>query len=221
MSNGSQRAWIDRHWRSLLFGVIGLLLGGVVGWWAGSATACQSCQANTAGIEALGTWVGGLGTVAAVGFAVVAFRSEEQSRRDLERRLLSTRREQDEQDLAEAQQITISFSVGSTFGNGDATELRAQVRNGTSSTEMYKLSGAHSEYGTIGYRHVLKAGDTYTQNYLFGHMNAARPASVPVPVGPAKQQWLHDHLDNIDITFELRDKRWRRRGDQLVEEITD
>ncbi|WP_156367975.1 hypothetical protein [Aeromicrobium sp. Leaf291] len=156
-----------------------------------------------------------------MGFAVIAFRSEEQSRRDLERRLLSTRREQDKQDLAEAEQVTISFSVGSTFGSGEASGLRVSVRNGTSSTDVFKLSGSHDDFGTIGYKHALTPGDTYTQNFLFGHMNAARPDTVPVPVGPARQEWLDDHLDKIEITFELRDKRWLRRGGRPAEEVTN
>ena len=137
VSNGRGRAWIDHHWRSLLVGVAGVLLGGSVGWWAGSATACVRCQANAAGIEALGTWVGGLGTVAAVGFAVIAFRSEEQSRRDLERKLLTTRQEQAEHDHREAEQVSISFAVGSSAGDR-ATELRAQVTNHTSTTDIYQ-----------------------------------------------------------------------------------
>jgi hypothetical protein len=165
---GKTRAWIDNHWRSVLFGVTGFLVGGVTGWWAGSATACVNCQANTAGIEALGTWVGGLGTVAAVAFAVIAFRSEEQSRRDMERQLLTNRREQDEHDRKEAQDVTISFTTGATIGGDRATELRVTVRNGTSTSDVYRLSGNHDDFGTIGFKHTLKPGETHLQRYLFG-----------------------------------------------------
>ena len=219
MSAGRGRAWIDHHWRSLLFGVAGVLLGGVVGWWAGSATACVHCEANAAGIEALGTWVGGVGTVAAVGFAVIAFRSEEQSRRDLERQLLTTRREQLEHDRKEAEQVTISFMVGSTVAGDQATELRAQVTNGTSTSEVYKLSGEHDDFETIGFEHTLGPGKTYTQSYMFGHMNARRPTPVKLPPNDDRPEWLNQHKNKIQIRFELRDREWTRRGDSPITEV--
>lgn len=219
VNNMSGRTWVDQHWRSLLSGAIGILLGGIVGWWAGSASACERCQANTAGIEALGTWVGGIGTVAAVGFAVVAFRSEENSRRDLERRLLMTRREQDEHDRLEAEKITIRFSVRSYLAGDLATALLAQIHNGTSTTDVFKLSGKHEDFGTIGFTHKLEAGQSYDQNFLFGHMNGARPDPLQLPSKDLMAAWIQDQVQKIEISFELGGKRWSRVGGNPVEEL--
>lgn len=156
------RAWIDQHWRSVAFGVAGVLIGGVAGWWAGSATACASegCEANAAAIKALGTWVGGLGTVAAVAFAVVAFRSEEASRREMELRLHSTEEENEKRARNEASQVRVHILIGSTDGTG-ITEVRVRVSNGTNTTTAYKVEGKHQEFGRLAMVHRIDAGKSH------------------------------------------------------------
>jgi hypothetical protein len=91
-----QRAldWIGRFAGHTVGALLGLAAGLSIGWLFGSLTACSGtgCKANAAAIEAAGTWVGGLGTIAAVFFATNQFRAEqrhrvqEQMRRDAETR---------------------------------------------------------------------------------------------------------------------------------------
>lgn len=56
--------------------IIGVLVGGVLGWLTGSWTSCASssaCELRVNSVEALGTWVGGLGTVGALLYAAREF----------------------------------------------------------------------------------------------------------------------------------------------------
>src|SRR4051812_5248420 len=85
--------------------VAGLLLGGAVGWWAGSWTACSAggCKIRVDSIEAAGTWVGGLATAAGLVFTASELRQN---------RLASTaRRELERRDLRiQARQVTVQAS---------------------------------------------------------------------------------------------------------------
>ncbi|MBB1513781.1 hypothetical protein H5399_14400 [Tessaracoccus sp. MC1627] len=74
--------WLDAANASFAIG--GFAAGGALGWWAGSFATCAAaavqCQASVDAIAAVGTWVGGLGTVGAVIYAAATLRRDEQLR---------------------------------------------------------------------------------------------------------------------------------------------
>lgn len=159
--------WLDAHWRSAFLVFVGVVVGAAVGWWLGSWTSCgNACEPRVSAIEAVGTWVGGLGTVGAVGFAVIAFRAEERERRaaevqrrDDERiererleesaRLERVRLEQEEaaafkRDEKMAALVTIECKWGSTT---DTTSMRF---DSSSSTALVRVPPTTLMRCTIG-----------------------------------------------------------------------
>lgn len=68
----------------LLGPLIGVVAGFVIGWGVGSWTACApgpGCEVRVNAIGALGTWVGGLGTVGALIYGVRTFRDDAAERK--------------------------------------------------------------------------------------------------------------------------------------------
>lgn len=103
----------------------GLAVGGTVGWWIGSLAACVDagvqCSVSVDAVAALGTWVGGLGTVAAVMFAAASFRRERQMERD-EREEASLRA------TDHAQRVSVSVSV-TDYDEVEIRQIAAVVQN--------------------------------------------------------------------------------------------
>jgi hypothetical protein len=202
----------------LFLAVGGLLVGVAIGWWAGSFTACSrstnGCETRVASIEALGTWVGGLGTVAAVMFAAVTFRNEERSRREAERRSRMTQLERERLDQDEAEQVSIRCQIGS-FTAERVTEVRVHVHNGTNSTPLYKLRGRLERFGNLNTKHELEAGKTATKSFPMGYMGTTLPA-VPVPLDE-RDEWLADLTSKVVIVFEMNGEKWMRTGNGPIE----
>jgi hypothetical protein len=212
--------------------LLGLAAGLSIGWLAGSFTACAEtkCEANTAAIEAAGTWVGGLGTIAAVLFAVNQFRAEqrhrveERMRREVEERQAeqaAAAADQAEEDRvrAEADMVVIRARIRTTTGD-DVTGIGVLVENQATRTSIYKLKGTVLGYGPIAEaREVLPGHSSDSTDY-----GRAGSSTEKLPVRltdeAARRAFIQSLTAVVSITFEMNDRRWRRVGNDPVELLT-
>lgn len=232
-------SWLDTHWKTLAAAFFGLTVGAALGWWLGSWTSCgDSCEPSVATIEAIGTWVGGLGTVGAVGFAVLAFRTEQRERRAAEQkrreeehaerekaaetlRLQTARSEQERagilaRDTTAAALVTIECRYGSHDGH-HFTSIQFIKFNGVSESPAYNVDAIHDRFGPLGSRtHTLAAGEKETFT-VPGQLLTATPIEVPNDF----TAWQLEQANQVTLTFTLRGRRWQRRGSGLVEYVKD
>jgi hypothetical protein len=92
----------------------------IVGVWLGGFMACagERCQFRADVFEGTGTWVGGIGTITALGFAFLVFRTEDRARRDelalsrldAEKARDASRREEEERQRAMAAAVGLVAS---------------------------------------------------------------------------------------------------------------
>lgn len=232
-------SWLDAHWRSAFALFVGLIVGAAVGWWLGSWTSCGSaCEPQVSAIEAVGTWVGGLGTVGAVGFAVIAFRAEERERRAAEvqrrkderkerdqveesARIERLRREQEQvAEFARDEKAAALVTIESNWGSHDGhhfSEIRFIKFNGVSESPAYNVDAVHDRFGPLGSRtHTLEAGKAETAA-LRGRPLTTNPIAVPAD----KAAWQRAEADHVTLTFTLRGRRWQRRGSGAVRYVED
>lgn len=231
---GDSRSRLQRHWRGLASALGGALVGLVIGFAAGGYLACApsiQCEFRADLAGALGTWVGGLGTIGAVVFAIIAFRSEEASRRreeqarfdeaerernvELERRIAERQALQQKRELErrDANLVSIAWEFGGGV-NATITELRLVVTNGASATSVHHLRGRSIDYGKIGEAHTVKAGDSHRRIYKFG---AFGRDGDPIPMPDSLPTWLREYAETVTISFEMYGRRWRRKGTSAVE----
>ncbi|TCC08531.1 hypothetical protein [Kribbella soli] len=213
--------------------MVALSIGLTTGWWAGAfTTACgpADCHANWDAIEAIGTWVGGIGTVAAVLFAVRAFRSEEAARRDEQAtRVVQMQREQDaefEKRLAAARDLDrIHTEANMVFGVvtayvGNRVEIqciRVSIRNGANETETFKMSGELPGYGQTRLVHSLAGGQS-EQLAAFGQPLGTPTDQLPKAVPEADRARFYEELTAaLTITFDMNGRSWRRVGRREAE----
>lgn len=216
--------WFVEHWRGVGLVWAGLVVGGTIGWWAGSFTACASggCQVRVDSIGALGTWVGGLGTIAAVLAAVVAFKGEEDARREEIARLGRTRREQMDRDEEEANRIVVSAQINSTAVYSQVrsvTEFTIAVANNARTSTAHDLTAFSSEWGQIarGCRLDSNARPVSKHVRLGSDRGNQRPEPFPEPQDHAA--WSKEVVEGVTIDFEMNDQRWRRVGNTPVERV--
>lgn len=235
--------WLQRYGRGLAWGSVGVLLGIVVGFVAGGYLACapsESCEFKADLAGALGTWIGGLGTIGALVFAVVAFRNEEAARRRDEQARIEAeaarqveaaaareeaarereaaaeaRQRELERQTSDARRVRIGAQIGGTTGD-TLTEFRAYVRNGTSTVLAHHVTGVSEEFGSLGYEHTLEPGGVLSQR--FRGLTISRRPAIQLPADKdARDEWLQEQIELVDITFEMHGKRWTRRGTGPVE----
>jgi hypothetical protein len=217
--------WLVQHWRGVGLTLAGFLAGGVTGWWAGSFTACAStgCEVRVASIEALGTWLGGLGTIAAVLAAVVAFRSEESARREQIARLARTRREQEGRDEEDANWVKASVSVFSHRIISDVeqvTSFTLVVTNRALASTAQRVLAHSPKWGTFPSARQLGPDETIQKTISLSPDDRSehlRP--FPKPSSAEYDAWRADVLSSITIEFVMNGQRWRRQGEQPAERL--
>lgn len=197
----------------------GCLVGLAIGWWAGSFTACalteDGCEVRVQAIEALGTWVGGVGTILAVGAAILAFRSEERSRRSSERREANAKLQQSRQALENATRIVVTAKLVSYTGD-DITEIVFEISNGASEVSAFDLTLTHDEYGPFPREHSLDPGRTVTRPVQFGGRHNRIVPRVP---SMQRDEWLRQQLSGAKLKFKMSDVEWLREGDAQPTEV--
>ncbi|MFI5732335.1 hypothetical protein ACIA49_19595 [Kribbella sp. NPDC051587] len=203
--------WVGRHASRLGWALLALVVGLSVGWWAGSFTACaqDKCHARTDAIEALGTWVGGLGTVAAVMFAIVGYRSEERARREDEQTRIREQIARDDEKLADqrrtearlvAQAQDVHLKQGPvTWSNGDGRleSILCSVTNGTAGMSIYKVR-------------VPDDGALVTSSPVLAAGEATDSFKVPNDVGD--EVTAEGLLSKVTFSFVMEGRSFRRVG---------
>ncbi|MFC5266263.1 hypothetical protein ACFPJ1_29465 [Kribbella qitaiheensis] len=236
LRHGGRRAaeWIEQFAGRTGWALLILAVGLIIGWWAGSYTACSQakCHVRVDAIEAAGTWVGGLGTMAAVLFAINAFqaeqrnRLEEQLRRDREEHLavvaaLADAQEEEHRARADAELVIIDARIRVSDAS-HVMGVAVVVRNHSNATSIYKLSGEIVGYGPIPPEHEVPAGRwSYPADY--GSAGTATD-QLPTPLAgegdDARRAFEQNLRARVTITFEMNDRRWRRAGNDPVELIS-
>lgn len=201
------RHWFEANWSRILWLGIGTLSGLVLGWWGGSFTACSQsesgCEVRVQAIEAVGTWVGGLGTVLAVGAAVVAFRSEEESRRVNEYRIAAREKAALSRTISDAQSVSVTATVGA-WSDETVSELKFLVKNGSGSTDAYNIVLTHRLFHTILTSHRVEAGSEIT-----GRVRLDPTEKISLA---AREVWIRDQIADTRLEFEMSGIRWERIG---------
>lgn len=191
----------------------GCLVGLALGWWVGSFTACvateRGCEVRVQSIEAAGTWVGGVGTVLAVGAAVLAYRSEERSRREEERQKEIAAQQRASQALENAKRVVVTAQVVSYTGDA-ITQLAFEIRNGASQTSAFDLNLSHDTYGPFQPEHSLAPGRQVAREVFFGERYQREVPQVP---RGQRDEWLRRQLDQTKLQFVMKNVQWCRVGD--------
>jgi hypothetical protein len=209
---------------------VGLLGGLAIGWWAGSfTTACgpAECHASWDAIEAIGTWVGGLGTVAAVLFAARAFTSEERQRRqEQEARLQQLERRRDaklERSEAEMKRIRAEAKLVTAAVVKDVTDVvnvrtvRVTLKNNANETPVFQVGGQLPGYGNLNTFHKVGGGQTVTLA-VFGSAMGIPKGNLPRTVtGKARAKFYADLTETLVLTYEMNGRWWTRTGQNQPE----
>ncbi|MFC7490052.1 MULTISPECIES: hypothetical protein [unclassified Knoellia] len=193
--------------------LLGLAVGVAGGfWWGSYAGACyddSSCTVRWDAVSAVGTWVGGLGTIAAVLVAARTFQGEEKARRRAARRAALTAAERQNEDQKNAALIRVGTSVGS-YTRSHITELRFAVHNDSTENPVFKVRLQNKEWGIDAQVcHRLDAGHGNTYQVKFGFNSGRESPSVPED---DRQAWLDQILEATIMSFEMNDRVWTRRG---------
>jgi uncharacterized membrane protein len=213
--------WLSMHWRVVLGVFAGFLAGACGGWVLGSYTACADagCKVRVDAVEAVGTWVGGLGTIAAVLAAVVAFRGEDSARRELQARRLDGQQAARDWERAEAEQVRLSAQIGAIMVVGGircVTEFRVTVRNSTNESVAYKVRGGSPKWGALDPQSRLEPASAVTTRIsLLGRRPRGEPLAVPADI----LDWELQMVALIAITFQMHGRQWKRTGHYPVEPV--
>lgn len=197
--------------------VIILLAGIAIGWWAGSFTACagKGCEVRVDSIEALGTWVGGVGTIAALYWAGASHRQREEERREAEARAKLTAQEQ--QDLYESEAEEVVLSVH--FGGGTAMIadlVRFRVKNNAIKTPIYKVVCVVEGWPRVAEVREIGPGALGEFEYKTSNAKGKLPAPVAAPM---RVKWQDDLLAIMTVTWTMNGIRWTRTANGPVKRV--
>ncbi|TQM63730.1 hypothetical protein [Humibacillus xanthopallidus] len=210
----SEQTRQGRHWGALTWGLLGLAVGLAAGlWWGSYAGACigsDQCSSRWDAVGAVGTWVGGLGTIAAVLVAARAFLLEDHLRRKAEQETASQRAESAAVEFAAAQLITIEAMFGS-WSAEVINEVRVQVRNATSQTPVYKVHLRVPKLGREFEVHSIEGGDVRPFSH---HMYPGSGYPSIVVKDEDREEWIQQLIETCSMTFEMNDRHWSRVGTQ-------
>jgi hypothetical protein len=215
------------------------LVGLVVGFIAGGYLACSpasACEFKADLAGALGTWVGGLGTIGALVFAVIAFRSEEESRRrdehariraeaarqveaaaarDEAARVREERaeiaRREIERDKSQARRVLATIQIGANSANRILT-VHLDIYNGTDAIPIHKLGGTVEGLGPIEYRETLGPGEHHRQHFNRGSLSGSLDPAWQMPSEADRPTWERDQTQKVMMSFELNGRRWKKQG---------
>lgn len=200
--------------------VVVLLVGLVVGFWAGGFTGCvgKGCEFRVDSMEALGTWVGGLGTIAAVMYAAAGLRREHETQVEAAVHVATERRRRDQVERHDAGLVTISCQIGSSIPyppNVQVNELRVIVENGANTAPLFKLRGDLPGFDALHRERRVSAGATATTHFRKPHT-----MNMPFSIGSGEERRFElSRAAEVSIIFEMHDRVWSRVGDGPVEEI--
>lgn len=208
--------WFDRNRSRLGYGSVGLLVGLLLGWWAGSYLACSrtdaGCEVRADSISAAGTWFGAIGTVAAVLAAVAALRSEERIRRQDARRAAASASAIERRYQQEAELVTVTCDANHSQGDR-ILGYAVSVRNGTDRAEVFELRGKDPD-GSFNSEHTLLPGRSSSTQHRVGQWT--QPAHAATLSKREFEYWCEERTS---ITFRMNDRLWRRDGLREVELI--
>ncbi|WP_228941829.1 hypothetical protein [Nocardioides sp. Leaf374] len=244
--------FVERHAVALASLLGGLIVGGLLGWWVASYVQCSAgdsgCETNVDAVGAAGTWVGGLGTIGAVLFAVVAFRSEESARRQErqlaevaeadrrreleaaaeERAVLAADREQRERERAEADaRMQLEADAVSPFLKVGGTSsmfvsiLTVGVYNANATAVAYKVKIVHPEWGPLPEMQAVAAGRRESYNLGVG-THPVKSTAIPagwLPHSDEAPAFLKRQAEFVTISFVMHDRSWRKTGSGVAERI--
>lgn len=228
-----------RDWRlsAFLYAGMGLLIGGVLGFIAGGWASCApgaACEFKADLAGALGTWVGGLGTIGALVFAVRAFRSEEAARRrdeqvkieaeaarrveamaaraaaDRERERQETELERElERDQRRADKIRIDVAI-MLRADDQVRGMLVRVINDNVTTPVHSLGGRFEGLGPIDHVDVLGPSEVHPKKFdVFSHR---RWPELPAPSKELEDDWRAEKIEGVTVSFDLNGRRWVKRG---------
>lgn len=207
-------AWFDLWAPRLGWAAVGALIVGPIAWWGGAWVGCSrskaGCEYRADSVEALGTWFGAVGTVAAVLAAVYAFRSEERARKQSERKESLKQRAVERRYAREAQGVTISTG-GTTTAGAIVLDYEIIVTNGADQTTLYGLRG-HDPTGSLRSEHSLgPAGTSRTRR----NRRDGRGSEPDLPL-PDMMAWV---VERTTIKFRMNERYWSRTGNARTELI--
>lgn len=243
--HASDQSWLQRHWRELAWTGVGILIGLVAGFISGGYLACapsESCEFKADLAGALGTWVGGLGTIGALVFAIIAFRSEEASRRrdeqsrieaeaarrveaaevlaEAERERVAqeqARRREIDRDRTVANKVTTDAIINSHTAN-EIMMFSVIVRNRSTNTPVHGLGGELAGWGPLDYLETLAPGQSHSKVHQLGFGRSR--ASMPMPAPEDRVAWRDEVLQQLTISFDLNGRRWEKRGTAPAEPVS-
>lgn len=205
----SRRGW-------LIWGLLGLgigLAGGI--WWGSYLGACSGndqCSARWDAVGAVGTWVGGLGTIAAVLIAVQAFEVEEHARRREERKAQAEAAKALALEQKAAQSVTMNAELGS-YSDDEVYEVRVYLTNGSRKSSITDVTMDVAAIERSFEVREIPPGATQ----VFSHRPTDGPGFEPLLVGiDERPDLLFDLIDDSTVTFEMNERRWSRTGGQPV-----
>lgn len=198
----------------LLVSAVGLLClagGFVIGNWA--ACTGEACSFDVDLFGALGTWIGGAGTVLALGFAGLQLSGDMEERARSRQRDEAAARKAFERAVEDAQRVRLRISMDTRTGN-DSVGLGATAL-------VVNDSNTAPAFGVLGHAHCLgqvrakkipprEHGARRSKNF-----NAER---VPQPEG-GWEAWEQQQLEQSWLEFEQNGYRWRRDGAEAARHI--
>lgn len=201
--------WFDRNGTRLGWLVTGLLVGLLLGWWAGGYLSCSQstsgCEVRATSIGAAGTWFGAIGTVAAVLTAVAAFRSDERAKREEARLALLSDEAREKTFADEANCVQIKCQANHTQG-GRPLGYIVMVTNASDQTSIFRFQGSDFT-GPLTSVHELGAGRVVRTERRAGRWSL--PAGVKVDDLRAFEQWCER---SVTIMFKMNGRYWRKKG---------
>lgn len=182
-------------------------------WWGSFVGACRddsSCAARWDGVGAVGTWVGGLGTIAAVLIAARAFQGEERARRREARRAAMSQTQRELEDRKEAELVRLETMVGG-YNHEYINQMRFTVRNESNETPAFKVRIRYDPWGIDALiEHKLEAGKVTQYSVDFGG-SSGRSSIAMTPAEHAI--WARSILIDARLFFEMNDRQWMRIGE--------
>lgn len=195
-------------------GLACLVAGFVLGQWV--ACAGESCSFDVDLFGALGTWVGGIGTVLALGFAAVQLRGDIEERVADRQAEAARQREQERSAWEQAQLVTSSVGMNSYIGTDIGTGFAASIVNGANETPVYNAVLMVPPYGLVR-APKLESKASQTGRWNFGG-NSTWP-NVERAEGQQWHEWDAQVHAGCTLEFEMNGSVWRRRGSGPAERV--